>query len=190
MSVKPLIVACDPSSKKVSFFATQEFTQTHVAKSYALGRTKAAKFTADNLVRAEEACIDMLLTANSMWRRGAEKFLVIEKPLAGRGGIHSTIVQSLVSGVVQKCFRQHGYTVHMVNAQTWKAHLGVAGRRTGNSGTSKAKTNFTKLALQGEYPKQVMLCGDDHDLIDALGIHVWGVAAHRRGNLVVEVCDV
>lgn len=197
MGVKPLIVACDPSSKRLAFFATQAITQTHVAQAYMISRTKSAKFTQDNLVRAEAASLDFLETADRMLPRGADKFLVIEKPLVGRGGANATIVQSLVSGVVQKCFRQHGYTVHMVPVPTWKALLGVAGKRT-RTGNKKhqrkdgdgSMTNFTKLALQGEYPKQVMLCGDDADLIDALGIHVWGMDAHRRGNLVVEVCDV
>lgn len=187
MPIKPFIVGCDPSSKKIAFFASQPITLTNVAQGYIISKKNNAKYEPGNLLRAERASLDFLRTANSMAPAKAERFLIIEEPLMGRGGVRTTVVQSLVSGVIQKCFYEAGYTIYMVNLQTWKAHFGIAGKTTKGG---KAKTNFTKLALQGEYPKEVMACGDDHDLLDSLGICQWGIQAVRRGNVVAEARDM
>lgn len=184
MSKLPLIVGCDPSSKKLAFFAIQGITNTTFPAVYRLAPKTTDRFHPANLHNAKTMTrefIDQLKPVS----KGTDKWLVIEYPVVGRGGSRATIVQALVQGVVQECFYEAGYEMQTVYPVTWKAWLGVnlrSKRSTTNHGHGGKPA--IKQAMTAKFPKDAQLCIGDDDLYDAAAIARWGLAAFAKGSLV------
>lgn len=180
-----LIVGCDPSSKCLAFYALSPVTPTVKARKYTIGAK--TKYKPEDSAAALDACDDMIQVADSMATTGGRKFLFIEKPLRGRGGTNTTIVQSFVSGVVQACFVRAGYKVYLIDNQTWKSFIGVPrGTRTKSGQPKTAVVN----AMKARFPKDAMIVGTDGDLLDAAAVARFGAETVRRGKLVEASRDV
>ena len=167
------MVGCDPSSAKLTFYAIHLPTgtvKTHVAN---IGK---GKWTPGNCERAMYVAWEAIEMFDPMRRDGTAAWFYIEEPVVGRGGFRSTMVQSFVSGPVQACFSQANYNIELVNNSTWKAWLGVAGKRT-ESG--KKKIHIDR-AMQARFPKDHNVVNGDDDLLDAAAIARYGEHRRRR----------
>jgi hypothetical protein len=168
---QPVIVGCDPSSKKLAFFAIHPLTRTVMARAFVLRGN--ARYTPEGAAEAGHACAEMLTLINPMGTPSTPMILFIEEPVVGRGGIRSSLVQAYINGVVQDWFTRAGYSVRITHQSTWKSGLGIPQR----GGKPEVLAAMKRL-----YPKDVRACGPDEDLLDAAALARYGVEAIRRGG--------
>lgn len=175
-----LVVGCDPSSKKLSFFALQLGTDTAKLRTYTFAGK--ARYEPKHSEEAMTACEEFLEYIEGMTGRRDTRYLFLEEPVMGRGGARTTMIQSFSSGVIQACFVRAGFTVYLINNSTWKAWLGVAGKKTVSH---KPKVHI-EIAMKQRFPKTAMMVGADGDLLDAAALARYGAETVQRGQLVAQ----
>ena len=134
------------------------------------------KFAIDVLEDAYLGTVEFLNKHSGLFT-GSEQSAYIESPVVGRGGALVTIQQSFVSGVVQLCLQRHGWSVDLVNVQSWKKH--VVG--SGNSNKQQVSEWF---ALNHE--RESRLFGGDQDLTDAACVGLYGLLVSGEARAVDE----
>jgi hypothetical protein len=174
-----LIVGADLSSKKVAFFAlhpTLPVTRAAVAILH------TSKYSPKATTEAKHATYRFLDQLGTMCTPNTERLVFIEKPVVGRGGANTAIVQAYINGVVQQCYDEAGFMVHMVNQSTWKAFLGIAGARTAQGND---KPDLVRV-MKARFPKDVSVAGDDIDVLDAAAIARYGQDTIRKRNAMAR----
>ena len=102
------------------------------------------------------------------------RYAFVEAPVvAGARNIQSTIKQAVVSGGLQVALLEWGFVIYLVPPTVWKKEIGAGG----NASKDRITTH-----LHAIRPKLAGLCADDQDVLDALGIALYGAAIVRRGN--------
>lgn len=101
-------------------------------------------------------------------------YVFIEQPVVGRGGVHSTIVQAQVQGVVLAMAVLCGAGgAYPVNVKTWKKDI------VGHGGADKDKV---RAWLADHHPVLSELAGEDQDLVDASCVALYGKSVIERGE--------
>lgn len=167
--INPFIVGADLSSSKLAFVCRHEYKRNFKVAAYDLGRP----FTSESCAKALDASLDYLGALDGFFSQQVERLAYIEAPVIGRGGTRTTLVQAYVSGVVQACFVRAGFSVYLVNTQTWKKVV------CGNGHASKEAIAAT---VGQRWPTLVRIVQSDQDLIDAAGCYLYGrtVSQHRH----------
>jgi len=150
----PVVVGCDPSSKRLVFFIIWPDGSLG-CWPYELRNTSSERYTPETAREAKRVC-EMILEV--IGKQGAR--LYIEHPVVGKD-VRSSIVQAYINGVVQAEFRAAGHRVEIVHPSTWKSTLGIKG----NDGKPEVLA-----AMKEKHPRDVRLCGDDPDAIDAAAL--------------------
>ena len=102
------------------------------------------------------------------------RYAFVEAPVvAGARNIQSTIKQAVVSGGLQVALIEWGFVIYLVPPSVWKKEIGAGGN------ADKVKLTAHLHAIR---PNLTSLCNDDQDVIDALGVALYGAAIVRRGN--------
>jgi Holliday junction resolvasome RuvABC endonuclease subunit len=171
--VNPLVVGIDPSSKHLACVAKHPLGHTMAMVKYTLG----TKYSPQSAAEAMDSTLAFIDAIAPMAVPSAPRLAFIEAPLVGRGGVRTTMVQAYVSGVVQSCFVKAGFTVYLVNVQTWKASY---------CGNGHASKDDVRRAVAGRWPKAARNAGSDGDLIDAAAICDYGSEAASRGQVLAK----
>lgn len=150
------VVSIDPSSRKLAVVVTprpRKFTVAvkKLSENHVLGSGQAFSFV-DDLLR-------------KVLRSDDNVVVYLERPVMGRGGAHSTIVQSQISGAVMAAASRLGVPVTMVNNQSWKKRI------CGRGNIDKAEVAARMATI---WPELVAEAGKDQDLIDAGAINLFG----------------
>lgn len=135
------------------------------------------KYSPSNAAEALDSTLGFIDAVAPMALPSAPRLAFIEAPLVGRGGVRSTMVQAYVSGVVQACFVKAGFTVYLVNVQTWKSAY---------CGNGHASKDDVRRSLAGRWPKGARTAGSDSDLIDAAAICDYGREVAAKGLVLAR----
>lgn len=163
----PLVIGCDPSSRKLAFYITQVHKDEGTPLVFTL-RGEKDIYTAHSAAAAMEVCDKALSVAEQYITPGMRSYLFIEEPVVAKGGVRSSLVQAYINGTVQGCFVRAGFTVDIIHVSTWKSSLGIP--VTG--GKPQVLASMEKL-----YPLDVAICDGDGDLLDAAALARFGCQA-------------
>lgn len=161
----PLVVGCDPSSKKLAFYVIDTIGNDTWGQTYQLPEKKSHAYSPVNASRAGVACENAVRMAGAMTHDRQPQYLFIEEPVVARGGIRSSLMQAYVNGVVQDHFHSAGYIVHITHQSTWKAAIGAK-----PSGGKQAVFD----AMLANFPFDIEACDGDEDLLDAAAMARFG----------------
>lgn len=156
-------MAIDPSS--TSFAVVVEMPDRSIFyRKYEL-TTKNSPMTCGYALRIFTRLIRVTLPLNNPnpdwpWEK-MHKVAFIEAPIVGRGGVHSTMVQAFLNGILQGVLVSEGYEVELVHPGTWKKAL---------VGKGNAEKADVVRVIRRRWPTISTGFGDDQDLFDAAGI--------------------
>jgi hypothetical protein len=125
------------------------------------------------ITELEEFFTELTALDGSLW-------VYVEHPLKGRGGVHATIVQAQVQGLVLGTSVLFGASgAYHVNVTTWKKDV------VGHGGADKDRVRGW---LEVHHPDLAGLAGDDQDLVDASCVALYGRGViERAGRLTNPV---
>lgn len=168
-SRKPFIVGADLSSSFLAFAHQDQRTGQLVQMGYELG----TPWTPRSCYRTMQQVWDYIGIVDKNSISGVNRLAYVEAPIVGRGGVRSTQVQSFISGVVQAVLVSAGFTVYLVNVQTWKRVI------CGNGHASKADV---VAVVSRRWPTGR---NGNQDFSDAAAILAYGqtIEAHRIRGL-------
>lgn len=172
MTVRLMIVGCDPSSKKLAFYALSPKSDQTLPMAFEL-RPNKERYGPRSAAEAGDACMEVLLALEPFKRKGVHPVMFIEEPVVGRGGIRSSLVQAYINGVVQDWFTRADFEVRITHQSTWKSGLGIPQQ----GGKDRVREIMNEL-----YPADVAACGGDGDLLDAAALARYGLETIRGGG--------
>lgn len=165
----PLVIGCDPSSRKLAFYITQVNKPEGIPLSIIL-RAEKDIYTPLSAALAMEACDKALSMAEQYTTPGMRSYLFIEEPVVAKGGVRSSLVQAYINGTVQGCFVKAGFVVDIIHVSTWKSSLGIP--------TTGGKPQVLA-SMEALYPQDVVVCDGDGDVLDAAALARFGCQALR-----------
>jgi Holliday junction resolvasome RuvABC endonuclease subunit len=161
------ILGFDLSSRKLAMTGIQgddHFVRTWEAPKKEKDRAKVIAGFIDPLTE--------LFTTHSTTK--GDLWVFVEHPLRGRAGVHATIVQAQVQGLVLGLAVQYGaHGAYHVNVTTWKKAV------VGNGSADKERV---RTWLATHQPVLAALAGDDQDLVDASCVALYGRSVIGRGR--------
>lgn len=167
-------VGFDLSTKRIAAVAFDQETSNAMTWLYEINGPRDT-FEPGVLDRAYMAAAEVMsdLAKIGTKRNGAVPF--IEAPLHGKGQ-KTTIVQSMVSGVVQLAMVQSGHRPQMVNVSTWKKTVIGNGNATKDDIASFIKQRWRPIFDEA---------AGNQDILDAAGVCLYGLVT-RSGKPNVE----
>lgn len=122
-------------------------------------------FGPHNLEAAWRAMIEVL-------DESSPTHVFVESPIVGRGGVRTTAIQAMTSGVIQLSCTLAGVPVYLVHPSSWKALIvkGNATKDEVREWVAKRRTGLIK-----EY-------GNIEDVMDAAAIAYYGWETVRRAT--------
>ena len=162
------VIGIDPSAKCIAVVGVETFTNSIYVEKGKLYPKGATRQTPESLSNAFAFTESVIMSVEHLAPAG-QRYAFIETPLVGRGGVSATIKQAYVGGIIRGCLATRGFEVVDVHPSTWRAGLKIKGK-----GTDILKI-VTRQYVETNLSKAMPRIGDDHDLVDAAAICLFGL---------------